>query len=250
LVVNATYTTVTSITKLWLLFSSVIQFCSKAFALYAQATAVQEIFGLTLESLRGIKYLFKYAHNLQIFLSEMHMVIFRDSYLSYNSFYFLTFMILYIWFRKHSGNLTDEGNVQVQCVSIRIPRVCWFGKCILPGICKSYIVDTFQVFITCRLLNPDYSGLSEWAVCPDLAKRNLLLHPLIVFTGVVGNENCSLFYTLRFLSIKCSSCISLLLEVDRTDVQHVSCVRFGRAGGGKGVDLSFNWSRVALKMFL
>ena len=48
-------------TKLWLLFSSVIQFCSKAFALYAQATAVQEIFGPTLESLRGIKYLFKYA---------------------------------------------------------------------------------------------------------------------------------------------------------------------------------------------
>ncbi|KAG0579185.1 hypothetical protein M758_4G080600 [Ceratodon purpureus] len=39
---------------------SVIQFCSKAFALYAQATAVQEIFGPTLESLRGIKYLFKY----------------------------------------------------------------------------------------------------------------------------------------------------------------------------------------------
>eukprot|EP00249_Psilotum_nudum_P011446 c23182_g1_i1 orf=622-2163(-) len=39
---------------------SVIQFCATAFALYAQATAVQEIFGHTLESLRGIKYLFRY----------------------------------------------------------------------------------------------------------------------------------------------------------------------------------------------
>ncbi|CAK9227079.1 unnamed protein product [Sphagnum tenellum] len=39
---------------------SVIQFCATAFALYAQATVVQEIFGHTLESLRGIKYLFKY----------------------------------------------------------------------------------------------------------------------------------------------------------------------------------------------
>ncbi|KAJ7523093.1 hypothetical protein O6H91_18G037000 [Diphasiastrum complanatum] len=39
---------------------SVIQFCAKAFSLYAQATAVQEIFGYTLESLRGLKYLFRY----------------------------------------------------------------------------------------------------------------------------------------------------------------------------------------------
>ncbi|KAH7514627.1 hypothetical protein FEM48_Zijuj11G0109400 [Ziziphus jujuba var. spinosa] len=39
---------------------NVIQFCSTAFAYYAQATAAQEIFGHTLESLRGIKYLYKY----------------------------------------------------------------------------------------------------------------------------------------------------------------------------------------------
>ncbi|BBN12511.1 LMBR1 domain-containing protein 1 [Marchantia polymorpha subsp. ruderalis] len=39
---------------------SVIQFCAKAFAIYAQATAVQEIFGNNLEALRGIKYLFRY----------------------------------------------------------------------------------------------------------------------------------------------------------------------------------------------
>lgn len=39
---------------------SVIQFCSTAFAYYAQATAAQEIFGHTLQSLRGIKYLYKY----------------------------------------------------------------------------------------------------------------------------------------------------------------------------------------------
>ncbi|GLJ39322.1 hypothetical protein SUGI_0802570 [Cryptomeria japonica] len=39
---------------------SVIQFCATAFAVYAQATAAQEIFGHTLESLRGIKYLYKY----------------------------------------------------------------------------------------------------------------------------------------------------------------------------------------------
>lgn len=38
---------------------SVIQFCSTAFAYYAQATAAQEIFGHTLQSLRGIKYLYK-----------------------------------------------------------------------------------------------------------------------------------------------------------------------------------------------
>ncbi|KAG9134137.1 hypothetical protein Leryth_004832 [Lithospermum erythrorhizon] len=39
---------------------SVIQFCSTAFGYYAQATAAQEIFGHTLQSLRGIKYLYKY----------------------------------------------------------------------------------------------------------------------------------------------------------------------------------------------
>ncbi|KAJ6846123.1 LIMR family protein [Iris pallida] len=39
---------------------SVIQFCATAFASYAQATAAQEIFGHTLQSLRGIKYLYKY----------------------------------------------------------------------------------------------------------------------------------------------------------------------------------------------
>ncbi|KAG7033770.1 LIMR family protein [Cucurbita argyrosperma subsp. argyrosperma] len=39
---------------------SVIQFCSTAFAYYARATAAQEIFGHTLQSLRGIRYLYKY----------------------------------------------------------------------------------------------------------------------------------------------------------------------------------------------
>ncbi|XP_022767726.1 LIMR family protein At5g01460-like isoform X4 [Durio zibethinus] len=39
---------------------SIIQFCSTAFGYYAQATAAQEIFGHTLQSLRGIKYLYKY----------------------------------------------------------------------------------------------------------------------------------------------------------------------------------------------
>ncbi|RYR57013.1 hypothetical protein Ahy_A05g022749 isoform A [Arachis hypogaea] len=38
----------------------VIQFCATAFAYYDQATAAQEIFGHILESLRGIKYLYKY----------------------------------------------------------------------------------------------------------------------------------------------------------------------------------------------
>ncbi|KAG0503243.1 hypothetical protein HPP92_003315 [Vanilla planifolia] len=39
---------------------SVIQFCATAFGSYAQATAAQDIFGHTLQSLRGIKYLYKY----------------------------------------------------------------------------------------------------------------------------------------------------------------------------------------------
>lgn len=39
---------------------SVIQFCATAFGYYAQATAALEIFGHTLQSLRGIKYLYKY----------------------------------------------------------------------------------------------------------------------------------------------------------------------------------------------
>lgn len=43
------------------LLFSVIQFCSTAFAYYAQATAAQEIFGHTLQSLRGIKYLYKWV---------------------------------------------------------------------------------------------------------------------------------------------------------------------------------------------
>ncbi len=38
-----------------------IQFCAKAFSLYVDATAVQQIFGGTLQTLRGIKYLFKYV---------------------------------------------------------------------------------------------------------------------------------------------------------------------------------------------
>ncbi|GFY82369.1 LMBR1-like membrane protein [Actinidia rufa] len=40
--------------------TNVIQFCATAFAYYAQATAAQEIFGHTLQSLRGIKYLYNY----------------------------------------------------------------------------------------------------------------------------------------------------------------------------------------------
>ncbi|MFQ6641600.1 hypothetical protein Gotur_015377 [Gossypium turneri] len=36
------------------------KFCATAFGYYAQATAAQEIFGHTLQSLRGIKYLYKY----------------------------------------------------------------------------------------------------------------------------------------------------------------------------------------------
>lgn len=43
-----------------------IQFCATAFAYYAQATAAQEIFGHTLQSLRGIKYLYKYVSSMQI----------------------------------------------------------------------------------------------------------------------------------------------------------------------------------------
>ncbi|KAJ4977866.1 hypothetical protein NE237_008646 [Protea cynaroides] len=39
---------------------SVIQFCATAFGYYAQATSAEEIFGHTLQSLRGIKYLYKY----------------------------------------------------------------------------------------------------------------------------------------------------------------------------------------------
>ncbi|CAI7798649.1 unnamed protein product [Closterium sp. NIES-53] len=42
--------------------TSAIQFCAKAFAAYAQETAVQEIFGHTLENLQGIRYL--YVFNL------------------------------------------------------------------------------------------------------------------------------------------------------------------------------------------
>lgn len=49
---------------------SVIQFCSTAFAYYAQATSAQEIFGHTLQSLRGIKYLYK----LDNFLNMLHNI--------------------------------------------------------------------------------------------------------------------------------------------------------------------------------
>ncbi|KMZ58359.1 LMBR1-like membrane protein [Zostera marina] len=47
---------------------SVIQFCATAFGYYAQATSAQEIFGHTLQSLRGIKYLYKYNVFPYIFL--------------------------------------------------------------------------------------------------------------------------------------------------------------------------------------
>ena len=40
--------------------SSVIQFCNKAFAVYAKDSTVGEIFGNQLENLLGLKYLFKY----------------------------------------------------------------------------------------------------------------------------------------------------------------------------------------------
>lgn len=48
---------------------SVIQFCATAFGYYAQATAAQEIFGHTLQSLRGLKYLYKYNVFPYIFLA-------------------------------------------------------------------------------------------------------------------------------------------------------------------------------------
>ncbi|KAL2557900.1 LIMR family protein [Forsythia ovata] len=43
---------------------SVIQFCATAFAYYSQATAPQEIFGHTLQSLRRIKYLYNCRYNI------------------------------------------------------------------------------------------------------------------------------------------------------------------------------------------
>eukprot|EP00897_Mesotaenium_endlicherianum_P006173 jgi/Mesen1/5584/ME000281S04639 len=43
---------------------SVIQFCAKAFANYVEATAVAEIFGHTLENLRGIRVLYKLVFNM------------------------------------------------------------------------------------------------------------------------------------------------------------------------------------------
>jgi hypothetical protein len=46
----------------WLDSCSVIQFCAKAFSVYADATAVQQIFGGTIQSLRGIKYLFRWVY--------------------------------------------------------------------------------------------------------------------------------------------------------------------------------------------
>ena len=47
---------------------SVIQFCATAFGYYAQATAAQEIFGHTLQSLRGIKYLYKLVNHFHLFI--------------------------------------------------------------------------------------------------------------------------------------------------------------------------------------
>ena len=45
-----------------LLLSTVaaIQFCADAFSLYANETAISEIFGNEIENLRGIKYLYQY----------------------------------------------------------------------------------------------------------------------------------------------------------------------------------------------
>ncbi|GBG85570.1 hypothetical protein CBR_g40208 [Chara braunii] len=48
---------------------SVIQFCATAFALYAQETAVANIFGHQLENLRGIKVLFRYGIFQIVFVS-------------------------------------------------------------------------------------------------------------------------------------------------------------------------------------
>ncbi|CAI5495431.1 unnamed protein product [Closterium sp. Naga37s-1] len=47
--------------------TSAIQFCAKAFAAYAQETAVQEIFGHTLENLQGIRYLYVYVNSSPVF---------------------------------------------------------------------------------------------------------------------------------------------------------------------------------------
>lgn len=52
---------IATVTNVEFLCFSVIQFCSTAFAYYAQATAAQEIFGHTLQSLRGIRYLYKWV---------------------------------------------------------------------------------------------------------------------------------------------------------------------------------------------
>nr|XP_024361955.1 LIMR family protein Os06g0128200-like [Physcomitrium patens] len=64
---------------------SMIQFCAKAFSLYVDATAVQEIFGGTVESLRGVKYLFRYNIFQIAFVCFAFMtIIYYACFVSYN----------------------------------------------------------------------------------------------------------------------------------------------------------------------
>ncbi|KAL8501922.1 hypothetical protein ACS0TY_021154 [Phlomoides rotata] len=62
---------------------TVIQLCATAFAYYAQATAAQEIFGHTLQSLRGIKYSYKY-NVIQIVFIVLAGLTFLKAVVPYN----------------------------------------------------------------------------------------------------------------------------------------------------------------------
>ena len=96
------------LTCMLLLFAvSYIRLCSKAFGVYAQTIVVQEIFGHTLELLRGIKYIFKYGithcfQSTSIYLSLficLHVVLTDNWFLFVAGImYFITpFLCLLVW---------------------------------------------------------------------------------------------------------------------------------------------------------
>lgn len=118
--------------KVWFLilsYISVIQFCSTAFAYYAQATAAQEIFGHTLQSLRGIKYLYKWV----LYFEVRCFIVYSDQACApYN---LVGHFFLFI------------NSSQVQRFPNRIYCSCGIDLCVLCCLCKYLTYLSSSIFV-------------------------------------------------------------------------------------------------------
>ncbi|OIW01182.1 hypothetical protein TanjilG_10343 [Lupinus angustifolius] len=172
---------------------SVIQFCSTAFAYYAQATAAQEIFGHTLESLRGIKYLYKY-NVFQI----AFVVLAGLTFVYYAAFVIAMTMILGVYgSRNHvlgpeSSLVFQPSPLFVQYVKVENleskPGPMLYGSYTYP---PPDMVTTWAQTLNVAILSNSHKakveGLTEWLEHPTYPNTTLSWN-VIHGTGIITQE--------------------------------------------------------------